>query len=101
MAKKKPPRFSVAPLQRVVGIPITDPVEIARMEKISKQYRAARRKLEGTTKKEARFSIAPLQRIVGIPITDPVEIARMEKISKQCRAARLKLERQMSRRKAK
>jgi hypothetical protein len=53
MAKKafKPPR--IAPLQRVVAEPITDPAEQAAIDKIRKQIKGKQRELEATMNRKS------------------------------------------------
>jgi hypothetical protein len=53
MAKKKafkPPR--IAPLQRVVAEPITDPAEQAALDKVRKQIKRQQRELEAALKRK-------------------------------------------------
>jgi hypothetical protein len=54
MSKKafKPPR--IAPLQRVVAEPITDPAEQAAIDKVRKQIKRKQRELEAAMNRKAR-----------------------------------------------
>jgi hypothetical protein len=75
----KPPR--IAPLQRVVAEPVTDPAEIAAMEQMRKRLKQKQTRLPKKVFKP--FRIAPLQHIKAEPITDPAEIAAIDEMRKR------------------
>jgi hypothetical protein len=76
MSKKAPVPLRIAPLQFVIGEPITDPAEIAAMERACKRKK---RRKNGAVP----LRIAPLQFVVGEPITDPAEIAAVDEMRKR------------------
>ncbi len=87
MSKKafRPPRL--APLQRVVAEPVTDPDEIAAMEEVYKRLKRMQKKqettMDGKSVQDRPLRIAPLQRAVVEEVTDPAEIAAMEEVYKR------------------
>jgi hypothetical protein len=91
----KPPR--IAPLQRVVAEPITDPAEQAALDKARKQIKRKQRKQEATIKAFKPPRIAPLQRVVAEPITDPAEQERLAKLYKQFKRKQRQQEAAMNR----
>jgi len=72
MPKKVSPPFHVAPMQVVIGEPVTDPEEIAAMERVRKRLKRGQRKKP--------WHIAPMQIVVAEVVTDPAEIAAMERM---------------------
>jgi hypothetical protein len=54
MAKKAPVPWTIAPLQRIVAEPVTDPAEIAAMEEIRKREKQKRRERRKAIRKQAR-----------------------------------------------
>jgi hypothetical protein len=95
----KPPRL--APLQRVVAEPITDPAEQATIDKVRKQLKRKQRKQEATREAFTPPRIAPLQRVVAEEITDPAEQAALDKAHKEYKRKQRKQEAAMNRKSAK
>jgi hypothetical protein len=87
MSKKALRLAKFAPLQRVDAEIVTDPAEIAEMEKLHKrltrEYRERERKIYGHYIFDRPYRIAPLQRVVAEEVTDPAEIAAIEKNRKR------------------
>ncbi|SRR5579871_3378904 len=87
MPKNKLRPFRIAPLQRAVVEIVTDPAEIAAMEKLhkrlSREYREREREIYGESIFDRPFRILPLQRAVSEIVTDPAEIAAVEKLHKR------------------
>jgi hypothetical protein len=88
MPKKLPP-LRIVPVQHVVGIPITDPAELAAMDRMRQRLKGKRARKRALPP----LRIVPVQHVVGIPITDPAEqaaIDRMRRRMKRKRAGRRK-----------
>lgn len=93
MPKKSSRPLRIAPLQRVVAEVVTDPAEIAAMEKLHKRLKRMQRKeaaMNGESVEDRPLRIAPLQRAVVEIVTDPDEIAAMEEVYKRLKRMKKK-----------
>jgi hypothetical protein len=81
---KKSRSVHIAPLQRVVGEPITDPAELARLDALRKRVRL--RPAEKVSPAKAEVHLARLQRMVAEPIADPAEKAASDERRRRHRA---------------
>jgi hypothetical protein len=54
MPKKAPVPWKIAPLQRIVAEPVTDPAEIAAMEELRKREKQKQRERKKAARKQAR-----------------------------------------------
>ena len=64
MPRKAPVQWHIAPLQRIVAEPVTDPAEIAAMEEARKQDKQRRRERRKALRKllEAESDAAPKEK---------------------------------------
>ncbi|HTU93716.1 MAG TPA: hypothetical protein VMF69_26790 [Gemmataceae bacterium] len=95
MPKKASRPFRIAPLQRAVVEIVTDPAEIAAVEKLHKRLKRMQRKeaaMNGESVEDRPLRIAPLQRAVVEIVTDPAEIAAAEKLHKRLKREQKKQE---------
>jgi hypothetical protein len=70
--------WKVAPLQHVVAEEITDPAEIAAIDRALAKRKRRRR----------QWHVAPLQHVVAEEITDPAEIAALERTRQRAKRKR-------------